>query len=45
MSFANTFEQHLDSCSHHKQYVFGFGVFNACEVEENQCKNYKEKGC
>ena len=30
------FEQHLDrSCSHHKQYAFGLGVFNACEVEEN----------
>ena len=32
-----TFEQHLDSCSHKKQYAFGLDVFNACEVEENQC--------
>ena len=40
-----TFEQHLDSCSHHKQYAFGLGVFNACEEQENQCKNHKEKSC
>ena len=38
-----TFEQHLDSCSHHKQYAFSLGVSNACEVEKNQCKNHMEK--
>ena len=38
------FEQHLDrSCSHHKQYAFGLGVFNACEVEQNQCKMFTKK--
>ena len=41
------FEQHLDrSCSHHKQYAFGLGVFNAYEVEQNQYKNvHEEKSC
>ena len=45
MSFDNYIEQHLDSGSHHKQYAFDLGVFNACEEEENQCKSHKEKSC
>ena len=38
------FEQHLDrSCCHQKQYAFGLGVFNACGVEQNQCKMFAKK--
>ena len=42
--FTIVFEQNLDgSCSHHKQYAFSLGVFNASEVEQNQCKMFTRK--